>query len=96
MNFFTYLIVEILECERDKLTLWYTSHTEIKPCTIVLGIHVWTGITGHPDVKVVLLEATGGLGHVTTAELAAEHDLRLGDLPSCPSREALYEGATVG
>ena len=55
MKFLAYLIAEILEVEGQELALRYPSDTKIEPCAIILAIHMWACITGHPDVVVVFL-----------------------------------------
>ena len=69
------MIAEILEVEGEHLTLWHSCHAKIEPGPVVLAIHVRCRITGHPNVKEALLVSSRGLGHVTAAKLAAEHDL---------------------
>ena len=86
MEYITYLIAQIFECESTQLSHWHSCDTKVKPGAIVFSFHVWRSITGDPDIEIVFLVATRGLGHIPTAKLAAEHDVRIGNLPTSPLR----------
>ena len=75
MKLNTYLITEILECEGQELALGHPCDTEVKPGAIVLSVHVWAGIAGHPDIEVIFLVASSRSGHISATELTAKHDL---------------------
>ena len=54
----TYLIVQVLECEGDELSLWDTSHREIKPCFVVISFSVGLCIPTDPQIITVFLESS--------------------------------------
>ena len=56
----TYLIVQVLECEGDELSLWDTCHREIKPCFVVISFSVGLCIPTDPQIITVFLEASLG------------------------------------
>lgn len=81
------MIAEIFESEGQQLALGHASDAKVEPSLIVLVFaHVGHGIASNPDVEEILLVASRGPRHITTAKLAAKHDLGLRDFPPGPLR----------
>ena len=78
----TYLIVQVFERECHKFALWNTGNTEVKPGLVVVSVHMRCCVMGYPEVETILLISALGSWQVSGAELAAEHDFALGNLPS--------------
>ena len=90
-----YLVAQVFESKGDELTLWNSSHAEIKPGAIVLAFHVRRGITCDPDIKIIFQVASLGSGQITATELAAEHNVRLRNSPSGALRVRVEQLAAV-
>jgi len=64
--------------------LRHAGNTEIEPSAVVVTLQKGRGISRHPEIKTVLAIAPHRLCQVARAELRAEHDLAVGDVPASP------------
>ena len=78
------MIVQVLKGESYQLTLGHSSYAEIKPSLIIITFHVGCCVMGNPQVKGILLVATLGSREIARAELTAEDNLGVWDLPAGP------------
>lgn len=87
----TYLIVQVFECKRQHLAIRDACDTEIEPCPVVVAFEERCRVGTDPEVIAVFVDASLCPCEIAAAELAAEYDLGVRNLPSRPLRVRLQQ-----